>query len=176
MCIRDRYIPCQYSVEGDWSGTAFLLVAGAIAGEVEVTNLYPLSLQPDREIVNALIYCGAYVSIRDNGILVRQEGLNGFHFDATHCPDLFPPLVALASHCRGESRILGVSRLKVKESDRGAALVEEYSKMGVGIAIQEDVMIIRGGKPKSAHVQSHNDHRIAMSLSLIHISEPTRPY
>jgi 3-phosphoshikimate 1-carboxyvinyltransferase len=61
---------------------------------------------------------------------------------------------------------LGVSRLKVKESDRGAALVEEYSKMGVGIAIQEDVMIIRGGKPKSAHVQSHNDHRIAMSCAV----------
>jgi len=161
-----QYIPCRYSVEGDWSGAAFLLVAGAIAGEVEVTNLNPLSLQADREIVNALIWCGAYVSIRENSILVRREGLNGFHFDATHCPDLFPPLVALASHCKGESRILGVSRLKVKESDRGAALMEEYSKMGIGIAIQDDLMIIRGGKPKAACVQSHGDHRIAMSCAV----------
>ena len=161
-----RYKPCKYNVEGDWSGAAFLLVAGAIAGEVEVTNLNPRSLQADRAIINALMWCGAYVSIRENSILVKRESLSGFDFDATHCPDLFPPLVALASHCVGESKILGVGRLKVKESDRAATLMEEFTKLGIDIKVQNDLMIIQGGKPKSAKVQSHGDHRIAMACAV----------
>jgi len=161
-----RYKPCKYNVEGDWSGAAFLLVAGAIAGEVEVMNLNPRSLQADRAIINALMWCGAYVSIRENSILVKKESLAGFDFDATHCPDLFPPLVALASHCVGESKILGVGRLKVKESDRAATLMEEFTKLGIDIKVQDDLMIIQGGNPQSAKVQSHGDHRIAMACAV----------
>lgn len=161
-----QYKPCNFNVEGDWSGAAFLLVAGAIAGEVEVTNLNPRSLQADRAIINALIWAGAYVSIRENSIFVKKEKLTGFDFDATHCPDLFPPLVALASHCQGESKILGVSRLRVKESDRAATLMEEFTKLGINIKVQDDLMIIQGGKPHSAKVQSHADHRIAMACAV----------
>lgn len=161
-----QYKPCKYNVEGDWSGAAFLLVAGAIAGEVEVTNLNPRSLQADRAIINALMWCGAYVSIRENSILVKKENLTPFDFDATHCPDLFPPLVALAAHCNGESKILGVNRLKVKESDRAATLMEEFTKLGIEIKVQNDLMIIQGGKVKSAKVHSHDDHRIAMACAI----------
>jgi 3-phosphoshikimate 1-carboxyvinyltransferase len=161
-----QYKPCKYNVEGDWSGAAFLLVVGAIAGEVEVTNLNPRSLQADRAIINALMWSGAYVSIRENSVFVKKESLTGFDFDATHCPDLFPPLVALASHCNGESKILGVSRLKVKESDRAATLMEEFTKLGIGIKVENDLMIIQGGKVNSAKVQSHGDHRIAMACAV----------
>ncbi|KAB2871056.1 MAG: 3-phosphoshikimate 1-carboxyvinyltransferase [Bacteroidales bacterium] len=161
-----RYKPCKYNVEGDWSGAAFLLVAGAIAGEVEVTNLNPRTLQADRAIINALMWSGAYVSIRENSIFVKKESLAGFDFDATHCPDLFPPLVALASHCVGESKILGVGRLKVKESDRAATLMEEFTKLGIDIKVQDDLMIIQGGNPQSTKVQSHGDHRIAMACAV----------
>jgi len=131
-----------------------------------VMNLNPRSLQADRAIINALMWCGAYVSIRENSIFVKRENLAGFDFDATHCPDLFPPLVALASHCVGESKILGVGRLKVKESDRAATLMEEFTKLGIDIKVQNDLMIIQGGKPKSAKVQSHGDHRIAMACAV----------
>jgi 3-phosphoshikimate 1-carboxyvinyltransferase len=161
-----RYKPLKHTVEGDWSGAAFLLVAGAIAGEVGVSNLNPMSKQADRAIVEALMWAGAKVSIQHNLIVAAKGELNAFHFDATHCPDLFPPLVALAAHCEGESRILGVSRLRVKESDRAATLQQEFAKLGVRIEIEGELMRVIGGKVKGGKVNSHGDHRIAMASAI----------
>ena len=115
--------------------------------------------------MDALFYAGAKVSIYENHLEVNSHNLNAFHFDATHCPDLFPPLVALAAHCEGESRILGVSRLRVKESDRAATLMTEFSKMGLDIRVEGELMIIKGSKPSGASVLSHGDHRIAMATA-----------
>lgn len=161
-----RYKPIEYTVEGDWSGAAFMLVAGAIGGRVMVTNLRPNSPQADRVIINALNCAGAKISVYDNQIEVNKHHLKGFDFDATNCPDLFPPLVALASHCEGETRILGVSRLHVKESDRAATLKDEFGKMGIDIRIEGELLIVKGGKPQGANVQSHGDHRIAMATAV----------
>lgn len=160
------YSPSTFNVEGDWSSAAFMLVAGAIAGKVRVDNLLPMSKQADRAIIQALMWAGAKISIQENFIEVSKHELNAFHFDATHCPDLFPPLVTLAAHCDGESRILGVSRLRVKESDRAATLQQEFAKMGVNISIEGELMKIFGGKVKGALVQSHGDHRIAMACAV----------
>lgn len=161
-----RYQPKTYKIEGDWSGASFLLVAGAIGGRVKVENLQLNSFQADKAIINALIYAGAKVSMHDNHIEVSKNQLYGFDFDATQCPDLFPPLVALASHCLGESKILGVSRLSVKESDRAKALMDEFKKMGIDMDINGELMIVKGGKVYSAIVDSHGDHRIAMSTAI----------
>lgn len=161
-----RYQPRNYTVEGDWSGAAFFLVAGAIAGRVKVENLKISSSQADKVIINALNYAGAKVSVYDNYIEVNKHLLNGFDFDATHCPDLFPPLVALASHCEGETKILGVSRLRGKESDRAATLVEEFGKIGIDIKLVGELMIIRGGTMKGGLVSSHGDHRIVMATAI----------
>ncbi|HRX31654.1 MAG TPA: 3-phosphoshikimate 1-carboxyvinyltransferase [Tenuifilaceae bacterium] len=172
FCVRvpQQYSPVKYDVEGDWSSAAFMLVAGAIAGEVEVKNLNPDSYQADREIVKALQLAGAQVLVKDNSVLISKDRLVGFNFDATHCPDLFPPLVALASQCVGESKITGTSRLQAKESNRTAALVKEFGKMGVEISVQNDSMFIRGGKINAASVDSHNDHRIAMACAIAAIN------
>jgi len=161
-----RYQPRNYIVEGDWSGAAFLLVAGAIGGRTKVENLKISSTQADKAIINALNYAGAKVSVYDNFIEVNKHLLHGFDFDATHCPDLFPPLVALASHCEGESKILGVSRLRGKESNRAAVLMEEFGKLGVNVKVEGELMIIRGGTVKGGLVSSHGDHRIAMAAAV----------
>ncbi len=163
---KQMYSPTFYSVEGDWSGAAFLLVAGAIAGEVGVSNLNPMSKQADRAIVEALMWAGAKISIQDNLVVAGKGELNAFHFDATHCPDLFPPLVALAAHCKGESRILGASRLRIKESDRAATLQQEFAKLGVTIEIEGELMRVFGGDVKGGKVYSHGDHRIAMACAI----------
>ncbi len=161
-----KYQPCSFTVEGDWSGAAFMLVAGAIAGRVEVEHLFAGSNQADRAIIDALLYAGAHVSIRDRSIEVKHKNLIGFDFDATNCPDLFPPLVALASNCNGVSKILGVSRLRVKESDRAATLVREFTKLGVDIRVEGELMIVKGGIPQGGIVESHGDHRIAMAVAV----------
>ena len=160
----------NYAVEGDWSGAAFLLVAGAIAGTITVKGLDVLSTQGDKAILQALMDCGANISIEEKQIMVSSAlgvGSKAFHFNATDCPDLFPPLVALASYCEGISVIEGVSRLSHKESNRAFTLQEEFKKMGVEIKLQDDLMMITGGKGlNGATVHSHHDHRIAMACAV----------
>lgn len=157
----------HYTVEGDWSGGAFLLVAGAIAGNITVKGLDIFSTQADKVILDALKQAGTVLTITDTGIEVEKTELKSFHFNATDCPDLFPPLVALATFCKGSSVIEGVNRLAHKESNRALTLQEEFGKMGVPVELSGDRMIIKGtGTVKSARVHSHHDHRIAMACAV----------
>jgi len=157
------YQATDYTVEGDWSGAAFLLVAGAIAGEVKVENLQERSNQADKKILAALRRSKAKVVVEKNAAIVSKNQLEAFEFDATECPDLFPPLVSLAAHCNGITKLKGVSRLAHKESDRGIVLQEEFSKLGVNIKLDGDLMLIHGGKVKGGKMHAQNDHRIAMA-------------
>jgi 3-phosphoshikimate 1-carboxyvinyltransferase len=161
-----KYTATDIAIEGDWSGASTMLVAGAIAGEVTINNLSTLSHQADTAICRALERAGAGLIIEHDSITVSKRDLRAFEFDATNAPDLFPALAALAAAAEGESRIIGTSRLRHKESDRAETLRQEYEKLGIEIDISEDnVMKIRGGKIRPAEVFSHNDHRIAMSLA-----------
>lgn len=157
----------NYTVEGDWSGGAFLLVAGAIAGPINVRGLDLMSTQADKMIVDALVAARAGIAMDGKSIQLHPTAMHGFEFDATDCPDLFPPLTALAANCRGITKIKGVSRLAHKESDRGLTLQEEFGKMGVKIELEGDVMSIYGDDMvKGAHVHSRHDHRIAMACAV----------
>ncbi len=157
----------SYAVEGDWSGAAFLLVAGAVAGGITVTGLDVFSTQADKAILQALIDCGCRLSVQEKQIEVSPLPLKAFHFNATDCPDLFPPLVALAAYCDGTTVIEGVSRLAHKESDRGLTLQEEFAKLGIEIVLQDDLMLVKGGTGvKAGIVHSRHDHRIAMACAV----------
>ena len=165
--INPQETSVSYVVEGDWSGGAFLLVAGAIAGKITVTGLDAGSTQADKAILEALKRCGAKMIAKDNQVEIGSSVLGSFHFDANDCPDLFPPLVALASYCNGVSTIKGVNRLKHKESDRALTLKMEFAKMGVEIKLQDDLMHITGNKNiHGALVHSNHDHRIAMACAV----------
>ncbi len=156
-----------YTVEGDWSGAAFLLVAGAVAGEISVEGLDINSAQADKKIIDVIKMTGARISIEENKILVSTKELKPFHFDATDCPDLFPPLVSLAVFCKGVSTIEGVNRLAHKESNRALTLQEEFRKMGINIFLDRNVMRIEGGNEiQGARVHSRHDHRIAMACAV----------
>lgn len=144
-----------------------LLVAGAVAGEIRVQNISTLSKQADTAILDALVRAGASVIDDGDSITVARRELRGFEFDATQCPDLFPALVALASQAEGETVLKGTNRLLHKESNRAETLYEEYTKLGIRIDIsEEDTMRVWGGKIRATEVESHNDHRIAMSLAV----------
>jgi 3-phosphoshikimate 1-carboxyvinyltransferase len=162
----------QYTVEGDWSGGAFLLVAGAIAGNITVTGLDVFSTQADKAILKALMDSGCAISIEEKQIKIGPpavgiNGLKAFHFNATDCPDLFPPLVALAAYCHGTTVIEGVNRLAHKESNRGLTLQDEFGKMGISIKLQDDLMLVQGGTGvQGSFVHSRHDHRIAMACAV----------
>lgn len=160
---RQRFRPQRFEVEGDWSSAAFLLVAAALAGRVTVENLRVDSLQADVRVLSALRDAGAAVSVDGESVTVEAGDLRAFAFDATDCPDLFPPLAVLACFCEGRTSIRGVERLRHKESDRAAALVEECSKLGGRLGIEGDAMWIDGGALVGGIVDSRGDHRLAMA-------------
>ena len=127
-------------------------------------------------ILKALEKAGAKMKISEDQIEISKSELKAFDFDATESPDLFPPLVALASYCKGISTIKGVSRLIYKESDRATALKEEFGKMNIKIEIKDDMMYVTGGQPQGASVESHDDHRIAMAVAVAALGATGRVY
>ncbi len=161
-----KYTATEFNIECDWSAASTLLVGGAIAGSVTINNISMLSKQADREICTALVRAGALVESQGTSLTVSRRELHAFDFDATQCPDLFPALVALAAAAEGVSTIKGAERLIHKESNRALTLQEEYAKCGIKIELDGDIMRVEGGEIQSARVNSHNDHRIAMSLAV----------
>jgi len=163
---RQNYLAGEYTVEGDWSGAAFLLVAGAISGNLCVKGLLQNSEQSDRAILSVLKSAGARMTVKSDCIEIEKSELRPFSFDASDCPDLFPPLASMAAYCNGISRILGAERLAFKESNRAIAIQQEMAKLGIKIKLDGNEMIIEGGKISGAFVNSHNDHRIAMMAAV----------
>ena len=161
-----HYHPAKLHIEGDWSSAAFMLVAGAIAGEVTAKRMNTLSLQADLAIIQALTKAGAVIITTPDEITVRKRELTGFDFDATHRPDLFPLLAVLGANCEGTTHIRGVNRLVYKESNRAEAIVSEYTKLGMDVALEDDVMTVRGGSLSGGTIDSCNDHRIAMAAAI----------
>ncbi len=175
-----RYQAARFAIEADWSGAAPFLTAGAIFGQVEVEGLDTQSLQADISIMDILMDAGASMSQLEgttpsNGpIRVQRAPLNAFSTDLNNCPDLFPMVAVLAAFCPGESHILGVERLRHKETDRAAAIEAMLRQMGVPVAVREDEMTIAGmgltqriltGKLlKGGHFPSYGDHRMVMAL------------
>ena len=144
--------------------------------ELTIKGLQHDSRQSDMAIITALMDAGAKMKISDDTIEIFPSGLKAFSFDATHSPDLFPPLAALAAYCDGITTIKGVSRLIHKESDRAEALRLEFGKLAVRIDIDGDIMSITGGKPIGARVESHDDHRIAMAMAVTALKASDRVY
>ena len=161
-----KYKAAEIEIEGDWSGAAFLLVAAAINGQVSVKGLNRFSEQADRNILQALMAAGVQVNWEDDGILVSKSPLSAFEFDATHCPDLFPPLAVLAAAANGTSKIKGIERLRNKESNRGLTLQQELGKLGIEIVLDGDTLLVKGGKIRGGIIFSHHDHRIAMAAAV----------
>ena len=159
----------ELTVSGDWSGAAFILVAAAITAEdgVIVDNLNVDSVQADVAVLEVLKQAGVRMEATPSSVQVWQSEIRAFEFDATHCPDLFPPIAALAAFADGVSIITGVPRLIHKESNRAKALQQEFAKAGIRIVLRKDEMKIYPSAIRSAQLNSHNDHRMAMAAVLL---------
>ncbi len=147
-----KYLPQNLTVEGDWSNSAFLDAFNLIGGDVTVLGMNEKSFQGDK------IYKAFYKQIKSGTPTL----------DISDCPDLGPVLIACSALCNG-AKLLGTKRLKIKESDRGVAMVTELSKFGVDIIVNEDEIIIPKAEIKTPkeNLNCHNDHRIAMSLAIL---------
>ena len=145
-----KYIPCDTSVEGDFSNAAFFEALNCLGGDVSVKGLGK-SLQGDR------VYTELFEKIKQGNATI----------DISDCPDLGPVLFSVASVYGGV--FTGTKRLKIKESDRGKAMAEELAKFGVKVIVEDDKITVEKStlkKPKTS-LQGHNDHRIVMALSVL---------
>ncbi len=155
------------NVEGDWSSAAGLLVAGAISGEVCISNLSVTSKQADIAILEVLHKAGASLVTAGNAVTVNRSPLRAFEFDATDCPDLFPVLSILAACCNGESYITGVHRLFHKESNRAESITEMLENFAVPFSIEDDALCITGvRKLRGTVIDAYHDHRIVMAAAI----------
>ncbi len=160
-------LPTPLAVEGDWSGAAFFLVAGAISGPIQICGLSSASLQGDKEILRLIEAFGGNFTIEKNIVTVSPGKLLGQTVDASQIPDLVPILAVLGAAAKGRTEITGASRLRLKESDRLKTVSAMLSALGAKISETDDGLSIEGGYPLSGGtVDSAGDHRIAMSAAI----------
>ena len=168
------YHPCDYTVEGDYSQAAFPAVLGAACGGVTITGLAPDTLQGDAAILDILRRCGAVFTRTAEGISFEKAPLHGVDIDLADCPDLGPVLMVLGLLCEGTTVIRNAERLRLKESDRIAAMEAELRAVG-GLVESEGGTITVQGCADSLHapagvLHGHNDHRVVMSLAVLSLA------
>lgn len=157
----------DYTVEGDWSHSAFFLAAGAVGGDVTVTGLDMDTAQGDKEILNVLKSFGAQLEINESGVRCVKSRLTGTEINATDIPDLVPIIAVLAVFSDGQTVIKGAQRLRFKESDRIESVVKNLRLIGADVTETTDGMIINGGAVlHPAKLKGYNDHRIVMAFSI----------
>lgn len=162
------YRPAPVRVGGDFSSAAFLFAAGALAGDVCVTNLDPADPQGDKMFIGLLESLGASVTHNPDGSVRLGSGaLHAADVSLSDAPDLFPIAAVLATQCFGTTRLYGAAHLRFKESDRIKSTAQFLRDMGADITETDDGCIIRGPSPlHGAKVTTFGDHRIMMAAAV----------
>ncbi len=160
-------LPDKVVCEGDWSSASFMLVAGAIGGKVRINGLNLNSKQGDKLVLDVLKDFGAEIVCKNQSVTVEKNQNKPFNAYLDNAPDLAPILSLLASCSDGESRLYGVERLKIKESDRLNAIIETLSKANIPANYNGEYLSIIGKKPQSALFSGYNDHRMVMTAVLL---------
>jgi 3-phosphoshikimate 1-carboxyvinyltransferase len=170
-----RYGGRTYRVEGDVSSASYFFLAAAVAGgTVRVHNIRPRTRQGDLGLLSVLEELGCAVR-REDGAVTVTGGVQvpgEKTFDLGAMPDMVPTLAVLAALRPGKTTITGVAHLRVKESDRLAALATELRKTGIDALETADGLVIAGGRPRGAEIETYDDHRIAMSFAVLGLAVP----
>jgi 3-phosphoshikimate 1-carboxyvinyltransferase len=162
-----------YPVEPDGSQAGYFWAAAAICGtEIKVKGVTADSRQGDVNFANLLASMGCEINAEPNGISVCGKSLRAIDVDMGDMPDMVPTLAVVAAFAEGTTRIRNVSHLKAKESDRLAAVVNELVKLGVDARCSADELIVTGGSPHGAEIETYGDHRIAMSFAVAGLVTP----
>jgi len=167
------YRPGDYGVEPDCSQAGYFWAAAAVSGaSVRVTALGLDSRQGDIRFTEVLRNMGCTVSADPDGITVTGGPLTALEVDMGDMPDLVPTLAVVSAYASGTTVIKNVAHLRVKESDRLAAVVNELGKMGIDARCTDEGLAISGGSPRGAEIETYDDHRIAMSFAVAGLVTP----
>ena len=168
-----KYKSGDYSVEPDCSQASYFWAAAAVTGKtVKVKGISTDSTQGDVRFVKILEKMGCNVSYENDGIAVSGGKLSAVEVDMADMPDIVPTLAVVAAFAKGVTVIKNVAHLKNKESDRLEAVAAELLKMGINAYSNDSGLVITGGIPKGAAIDTYNDHRIAMSFAVAGLMVP----
>jgi len=159
----------KYSVEGDASSASyFFLTAALLKKTIRVAGINRLCKQGDIRLLDVLEELGCKVRSEENWVEVSGNNLTegDFTFDLNDMPDMVPTLAVLEAFRKGQTVISNVAHLRIKESDRLAALVAELNRTGIEAQEMPEGLIIQGGKMRPAKIETYNDHRMAMSFAI----------
>lgn len=157
----------EYNVEGDFSQSAFWIVAGVLNGNIEIQNVNFNSLQGDKKIIDLVKKMGGNIVCFEDKVLAKKSNTYGIDIDASNIPDLVPALALLAALSKGRTRIFNAKRLRYKECDRLNAIALGINKLGGCIKQTEDGLIIDGKEfLNGGEVDNFNDHRMAMTFTI----------
>ncbi len=162
------YLPASVRIPGDFSSASFVLAAGAITdSDLKVYNLDVNTAQGDKKIIDILLEMGAEIEVGENYVRITGgQKLKGVSFDCGDTPDLLPVLAVLGAFAEGKTDIFNAQHVRYKESDRVSAMARELSKMDVRVEEKPDGLTVYGGNVKGAHVDSYDDHRVFMALTV----------
>jgi 3-phosphoshikimate 1-carboxyvinyltransferase len=170
---KQAYRAGVYPVEPDGSQAGYFWAAAAVCGtEVKVKGVTADSRQGDVKFANLMATMGCEISIEPDGIAVTGSLLKAADVDMGDMPDMVPTLAVVAAFAEGTTIIRNVSHLKAKESDRLASVVNELVKMGIDARCSTDELIVTGGNPHGAEIETYGDHRIAMSFAVAGLVTP----
>jgi 3-phosphoshikimate 1-carboxyvinyltransferase len=163
--------PKETTVEGDWSGSANFLVAGALIGPVTINGLDVNSRQPDAEILRILEKFGATITTSNNEITVQKANLqdmeNDIKIDVANVLDLAPIIAIIAAKTKGKTVLINTARLRLKESNRVRAIQSVLQKFGVSVTVEENSITITGmSEFTGGEFDNFRDHRIAMAIAI----------
>lgn len=157
----------EYTIEGDWTSASYFMVAAAISGKtLRIINLNNKSMQGDKKILSILSRMGCKITMKANYLEITGRDLNSVTIDLSDNPDLVPSLSIAAAYAKGTSKFTNISHLRFKESNRLESVCRELKRMGINAQYTRDQITISGGEPKGAVIDTHDDHRIAMSFSI----------
>lgn len=164
----------RYVVEPDCSQAGYFWAAAAITGaSVTVRGISADSRQGDIKFADLLEKMGCSVIKKNDGIeVIGTSLLTSVDVDMGDMPDLVPTLAIVAAFAKGTTQIRNVGHLRVKESDRIGAVGNELEKMGIKTICRDDGIVIHGGMPHGAKIETYDDHRIAMSFALAGLNVP----
>jgi len=163
------YRGCEYYVEGDASSASYFFLAAALLKKpIRVSGISRKSKQGDIRLLNILEKLGCKVKSTEDWVEVAGADLacGNFTFDLNDMPDMVPTLALLSAFRKGQTVINNVPHLRIKESNRLAALVTELNRIGIEARETPDGLIIQGGVPVPAKIETYNDHRMAMSFAV----------
>lgn len=164
---QQSYRKKQYTIEGDFSSAGyFFAIAALTKSTITLENLNPSSAQADRKFLEILSKMGNLVNYEKNAVRVQGKQIVALDIDMGDCPDQVMTMAVLAAFAKGITKISGVRSLRVKETERVLAIKKNLKKMGIQTEDTHDTLIIHGGSPHAAEIETYNDHRMAMAFAI----------